>query len=179
VLVLVLSAVNVESYVSPDEPELEILEPINGSTLQLHQGSSAIILFGLNNLDRKGRCEEFTIRLILNNLAEQHLSPCACESLEYYCLLSIALINLPVDTSNLTMAGAMIAKADVVHLRSWEVVASMTADFEVVLRADTNCECHYRRACQCHYSYSNLMRGERLDCDRSINCRLIPSSALT
>ena len=105
VLVLVLSAVNVESYVSPDEPELEILEPINGSTLELHQGSNAIILFGLNNLDSKGRCEEFTIRLILSNLAEQHLSPCACESLEYYCLLSIALINLLVDTSNLTIAG--------------------------------------------------------------------------
>jgi hypothetical protein len=36
------------------------------------------------------------IRLFLNDGPEQHLSPCACESLEFYCLLTLSLLDYRV-----------------------------------------------------------------------------------
>ena len=61
--------------------------------------------------------EDFSIRLSLNALVAQDLSPCACESLEFYCLLTLSLLNYD-------LSGPVDARAEIVDLRSGQVLVA-------------------------------------------------------
>ena len=61
--------------------------------------------------------EDLSIRLSLNALVAQDLSPCACESLEFYCLLTLSLLNYD-------LSGPVDSRAEIVDLRSGQVLVA-------------------------------------------------------